>query len=1014
MKNKIVLFSTLLLGLALMSFQKAKATEVVDVCVYGGTSAGVIAAYTATVSGKSVLLIEPGVHLGGMSSGGLGYTDVGNKYVVKGLAIDFYRRIGKHYRNRFEDWTFEPSVAENIFKEYIEEGNVNVLYNYRLHDVTKMGTAITEITIENSKAPATETNKIIQAKVFIDCSYEGDLMAKSGVSYAVGREANSVYGESINGVQYGGGHQFSVEVDPYVVPGDPSSGLIWGISPGTLAPNGTGDNKVQAYNFRVCLTNNPENKIAITQPDNYDRSKYELLIRMKAKKAWTGPSDVFIWSSMPNQKTDINNNGGFSSDMIGMNWEYPDATYERRAEIWKAHEDYTKGLFYFIGHDSSVPTAVRNNMLTWGYPKDEYTDNNNWSHQLYIREARRMKGEVVMTQKHCSGNIVATDPVGWAAYTMDSHNCDRLVVNGIVKNEGNVEAGGFPPFPISYKAIVPRKEEVSNLIVPVCLSASHIAYGSIRMEPVFMVLAQSAAVAACIAVDENISVQDVNFAKLQEIIQTNPMADGSTAEILIDNNDPTRVSKVGNWELTNGGYGLNYLANSTPGFPIKTVKYTPNIISEGDYEIYAHSLSLSTLTTDTYFEISDGTTVTERIMNKGEISTGGQIGGAWVKLGAFHLKEGTSSYVQISTKNADGTVVADAILFLPVELPVTVTARAKNPVISRGEDAYVNFSFTGIPPWNLTYKVGDQVKTLNNIRQSSIFEKVEIPAGADGVGVVPVQVSNATESNGATLGVATIAYVDKNIPASFDTYVHQANVATVYTSSAILELKTGDNYNRETYISFNTSNKLIGDEGAIVLRVHYTDLVYSGTDYAESHLIEVSANTNTYTSFSWSNRPYDFTPVSETWVAASEKGSFIEMDVTDWVKQQVAEGKSKFTFRLKITYGGSGLLRFPSLESTLAANKPALLTAQKVTTGIPEKTITKEISISPNPFSDYLKINSPSKTDVYIFSMDGNCVYKKSGVGEYTLDTSSLPLGIYSVYCQSETSNYAEKIIKRK
>jgi ribulose 1,5-bisphosphate synthetase/thiazole synthase len=1010
MKNKIVLFSTLLLGLALMSFQEAETTEV-DVCVYGGTSAGVIAAYTATVSGKSVLLIEPGTHLGGMSSGGLGYTDVGNKYVVKGLAIDFYRQLGKHYRKRFEEWIFEPSVAENIFKDYIEKGNVNVLYNYRLHDVTKSGNTITEITIENSKTPATATNKNIKAKVFIDCSYEGDLMAKSGASYFVGREANSVYGESVNGVQYGGGHQFSVDVDPYVVPGDPSSGLIWGINPGNLAANGTGDNKVQAYNFRVCLTNDPENRVPITEPDNYDRSKYELLIRMKAKKPWTGAGDVFIWSSMPNQKTDINNSGGFSSDMIGMNWEYPDANYERRAEIWKAHEDYTKGLFYFIGHDVSVPENIRNNMLAWGYPKDEYTDNNNWSHQLYIREARRMQGELVMTQKHCTGSQVANDPVGWAAYTMDSHNCDRLVVNGVVKNEGNVEVGGFPPFPISYRAIVPKRQEVSNLIVPVCLSASHIAYGSIRMEPVFMVLAQSSAVAACIAVDENIAVQDVDVAKLQEILQTNPLADGSTAEILIDNNDPTRVAVTGSWTLKSGGYGLNYLSDESNGSPLKTVRYTPNIISEEDYEIYAHALSLSTLSTNTTFTISDGTTVTERKMNKSEISTGGQIGGAWVKLGAFHLKEGTNAYVEISNKDADGTVVADAILFLPVEMPVTVTARAKNGIISHGEDAYVNFTFTGIPPWNLTYKAGNQVKTLSDIRENSLFVKVEIPEGEDGIGVIPLQVSNASEPNGAVFGIAKIAYIDKNIAASFDTYVHQANPATTYMTSAILELKTGDNYNRETFISFNT-NKLTGEEGYIVLRVHYDDLVYSGTYLAESHLIEVSANTNTYTSFSWTNRPFDFTPVSETWVDASEKGSFIEMDVTDWVKQQVAEGKSQFTFRLKITYGGVGLLRFPSMEST-SPNKPALLTAKEVViTGIPTKTVKKEIEIFPNPFSDYLKINCPSKTDVYIFSMTGNCVCKKSGVGEYTLNTGSLPSGVYLIYCQSETSNYVGKIIK--
>lgn len=444
-----------------------QSVESVDICIYGGTSAGVIAAYTAAMDGKKVILVEPGRHVGGMTSGGLGYTDIGNKFVVTGLARDFYRRVGAHY-GKFEQWIFEPSVAEKIFRQYIECAGVEVLYSHRLCDVKKDGCRITEIVVENSDSPSTITNRRIEAKMFIDCSYEGDLLARAGAAYTVGREDNSVYGETYNGVQVMRGHQFWDPIDPYVVPGDSTSGLIWGVSGNPLKPAGSGDKKIQAYNFRVCLTDDPDNRIPITKPDNYDPARYELVLRLHDVSPRKSVYDYFIWSRMPNSKTDINNGGGISTDMIGMNWEYPEADYARRAEIWKAHEDYTKGLFYFLGHDERVPEFMRSEMLKWGYPKDEYTDNGHWSHQLYVREARRMIGELVMTEHHCTGRTTVDDVIGWAAYTMDSHNCDRIVIDGDVKNEGNVEVGGFPPYPISYRAITPRRREVSNLLRYAC------------------------------------------------------------------------------------------------------------------------------------------------------------------------------------------------------------------------------------------------------------------------------------------------------------------------------------------------------------------------------------------------------------------------------------------------------------------------------------------------------------------------------------------------------------------
>ena len=452
----------------------------VDICIYGGSSAGVMAAYTAKKMGKSVILIEPSNRLGGLTTGGLGQTDIGNKYAVAGLSLDFYRRIGQHY-GKFEQWTFEPHVAKELFEQYIKEANIKVIYNYRLQSVSTEKGAIKAITIENAIQPNQSTNQIIKAKVFIDCTYEGDLMAKSGVSYFTGRESNSTYGETYNGVQFMDKHQFPDGVDPYKIPGKKESGLLWGISNETLAPNGTGDKKIQTYNIRVCFTNNPSNRIPITQPDDYQPERYELLLRVLEKKPVKNIGGFTSIAPMPNNKTDINNNGAFSTDMIGENWDYPEADYNKRKEIKKAHDNYVKGFFYFIGHDPRMPSYLRKEMLQWGYPKDEYTDNKNWTPQMYVRETRRMIGEYVMTQLNCEGKDVVKDGIGLAAYTMDSHNCQRLVVNGMVKNEGDVQVGGFDPYPIAYRSVIPKKKECTNLLVPVCLSASHIAYGSIRM-----------------------------------------------------------------------------------------------------------------------------------------------------------------------------------------------------------------------------------------------------------------------------------------------------------------------------------------------------------------------------------------------------------------------------------------------------------------------------------------------------------------------------------------------------
>lgn len=660
------LFAVLLSGFRFHMEPKAGAPVQADVCIYGATAAGVIAAYTAKKMGKSVVLIEPGGHLGGMTSGGLGYTDIGNKYAITGLSRDFYRRIGKHY-GKFEQWTFEPSVAKKYLQQYLDEAGIRVIYQNRIISASKSGAEIKSIVLENSIKPEARTNQTIIAKMYLDCTYEGDLMAKAGVKYAVGREANSDYNETINGVQLMKGHQLPDGIDPYKIEGKPESGLLWGVSAAKLEPNGTGDKKVQAYNYRICLTSDPNNMVPITKPEGYDPTHFELLARLIARQPERKAlNDYFIWSKMPNNKTDINNRNGFSTDMIGMNYDYPDADYKKRAEIIKAHETYTKGLLYFFGHDPRVPAELREAMLKWGYPKDEYVETGNWSPQLYVREARRMIGSYVMTQANCEGKEVVKDGVGMAAYTMDSHNIQRIVINGMAKNEGNVEIGGFGPYPIAYGSLVPKEKECTNLLVPVCLSATHIAYGSIRMEPVFMVLAQSSAVAAVMAIDSKKSVQRIDIAKLQAKLKTDPLVNGKTPEILVDNED-NNVSIKGNWQpVKKGGYGPSFLATSESGLNGGTVTFTPEIAAPGNYQIYVYFPKVAKPASEIKLSVQAGSETKNISVLEKDIIVEGQTSGEWYHLGKFNLPKGNASSVNISAEGASGAVAADAVLFVPV------------------------------------------------------------------------------------------------------------------------------------------------------------------------------------------------------------------------------------------------------------------------------------------------------------------------------------------------------------
>ena len=537
--------------------QAAPATDF-DVVVYGGTSGGIAAAVAAARRGRRVVLIEPGRHLGGLTSSGLGATDIGKKNAIGGISREFYQRVKKHYGDpaawkygRPEDFRsnqhdpredvmfyFEPHVAERIYEEMLREARVEVVRGERLDlraGVEKRGADITAITMESGRR--------FRGRVFIDATYEGDLMAKAGVKYLVGREANTAFGETHNGNQpfllrrqkVASAHDFRRAVDPYVRPGDPASGLIFGVQPGGPGEVGVGDTRVQAYCYRLCLTNEPRNRVPFSRPADYDPAKYELVARYLNSTRMlpeyptagdiehpvlgnnlTRPEPVVI---MPNRKSDSNNKDPVGFNLVAGNYDYPDADYATRERIIRDHIAWQKGLIWFFASDPRVPEKYRAPMKDWGYPRDEFTDTGHWPHQLYVREARRMHGALVMTQRHCDGTLAVPDPVGMGGYAMDSHNVRRYVdENGHVRTEGTIGLGVKHAYSIGYDALTPRREECTNLLVPVCLSATHVAYGSIRMEPVFMILGHSAGVAADQAIAQRSSVQAINRAELRSAL----------------------------------------------------------------------------------------------------------------------------------------------------------------------------------------------------------------------------------------------------------------------------------------------------------------------------------------------------------------------------------------------------------------------------------------------------------------------------------------------------------------
>jgi len=672
-----VLRSVLFVTTLMLCATGVRAAEEYDIVVYGGISGGVTAAVQAAKMGKTVLLIENGKHLGGLSAGGLGATDIGNKGAIGGVSREFYQRVGKVY-GKDEAWTFEPHVAEAVFEEYVREFKITLVRNERLdlkNGVKKDGTRIVSITMESGKT--------YSGKMFIDATYEGDLMAKAGVSYAYGREANTQYNETLNGVQTGRAksHQFTKKVDPYVVPGNATSGLLYGIQGDGPGEEFAGDKRIQAYNFRMCLTDATENMVPFPKPANYDEKKFELLLRNVEAGDLRQP---FNTVGMPKRKTDSNNNFAVSTDFIGMNYGYPEGDYATREKIIQEHRDWQQGLMWTLANHPRVPEQLRKAVSKWGLAKDEFTDNGNWPHQIYVREARRMVSDYVMTEHNCQGRTLVEDSVGMAAYGMDSHNIQRYVTkDGYVRNEGDIQVHGFKPYPISFKSIVPKESECTNLLVPTCVSSTHIAFGSIRMEPVFMVLGQSAATVAAFAIDANTPVQKVDYPKLRErlladkqVLSWNSPAPGATAAghkggdpatlkgIVVDD---TNAEKIGTWTPSSSqsgfiGGGYIHDGHELPGE--KAVKYTIVVAKGGNYDVRLSYVAYDNRANNVAVTIEAGTetknvTIDQRKPPKLE--------GGFVSTGKFQVADGGKVIVTISNKGANGHVIADAVQLVPAE-----------------------------------------------------------------------------------------------------------------------------------------------------------------------------------------------------------------------------------------------------------------------------------------------------------------------------------------------------------
>lgn len=709
-----------------------------------------------------------------MTSGGLGVTDKGNAASIGGIAAEFYSRVGQVYGSSTPVYYFEPHVAENVFWQMLGQAGVAVYTNQHLASVSMNGQMISQITMDNG------SNYV--AKEFIDTTYEGDLMAMAGVRFTWGRESSSTYGET-----YGGGQNptRSYSYDPYVVPGNAASGLLPLLQSNTPPSPGTADDKLQTYNYRLCLTQVAANQLPIAAPTNYSEATYELVRRYVAVRGSVQLSDLInIQTIIPNGKTDINANGELSTDFLGGNYGYATNTYAGREAIRAAHENYIRGLLYFYATSTNVPLNVRTQMQSWGLSKDEFADSGGWPHQLYVREARRMVSDYVMTQGDCVGNRVASDPICLASYGMDCHPVERIAWNSYAQTEGGLGGIVSYPYPVSYRSIIPGTNQCQNLFCTFALSSSHVAFASIRMEPVFMMLSQAAGTAAAFAIDDNVPVQQLNYAKLAaELRADNALLAWScsseyyTNTITLDQGNTCYVTASSGWITGSnpGGWNNFYWTDGSTGKGTKWVNYTPALPTNGVYDIYLWWVAASNRATNTPVDIIHPAGTNRFFVNQVIQSNSS----TWVKILRTNLNAGSSSSVIIRN---DGTTtgtycVANAVQWRAVNFTMPAPPGTAPPVVeivasdavggefgaNSGKFTIVRNNDPNLLPLTVNYTLSGNAS--NGVDYAYLPGSVTIPAGALATNIIVAPLGTYLPTDQATVTVTLSSSPSFNLDA---------------------------------------------------------------------------------------------------------------------------------------------------------------------------------------------------------------------------------------------------------
>lgn len=636
-----------------------------DVVVYGGTASGVITAYTAAKEGLNVVLIERTGHVGGLTTSGIGNVDIGWATTVGGYTADFLRTVGAHYGTPHRmQIHLECKVAEQIMNQMLADTGVRTVFHTRLKEkggVEVKDGRIVSVTMEDGT--------VYSAPMFVDCSYEGDLMAQAGVSYLTGRESKDEFGESSAGVcEYRHFRNYTPEELPAVR--KIAAKYPLDIKFEEKVAVGTADSKSQAYVYRLTVTDDPDNRVPFYKPEGYDPDRYFNVLYRINRRGARRFGQILTLYPLPNKKYDLNH-----MDLINGAWDYPEGSYALREAIDLYHRRYQEGYLYFLANDPQVPEELRKDVQRYGYAKDEYVDNGNWPYQLYIREGRRMRGEYIMRQQDAWENPTKEDAVAIGSYFLDCHFVSSVVTkHGFHMEEGAFEYTPYRPYEIAYRSITPKKNECVNLLVPVCMSATHVICASLRMEPIYMMLGQVAGDAAAMAIKGGIPVQDIDVKALQKTLRAQKqiihfktpigmyleagMFDGTVID------DTELGLDDGFWShSTSQGPFMKYDYRFAPVRPAGGIEavFPIKVPAKGKYEVQImYSASGNRV------KNADVTVIDKKGKHPCEVdqTKSPRIEGSWHSLGVYSFDPKSTGKVVFTNKGESGVVVVDAIRFI--------------------------------------------------------------------------------------------------------------------------------------------------------------------------------------------------------------------------------------------------------------------------------------------------------------------------------------------------------------